>query len=80
MMNYIRSSDKANPKNRITEAALGYEGAWWVRFADGSSRWDFGSHYTELNWLLRQGVVSDKSINVSCHNFTTPDLDAIPRY
>jgi hypothetical protein len=39
-------------KKVMTDAALGVGGAWWLRFADGSCRWDLAGRYKELEGLL----------------------------
>lgn len=36
----------------IKEASLGYGGAWWLQYADGTCDWDFAGCYHELNELL----------------------------
>jgi hypothetical protein len=49
----------------MTEATLGYKGAWWVQFEDGSCEWDFAGGYAELGEVFRNGVVDITTINVS---------------
>lgn len=52
----------------IVDAALGYRGAWWIRFANGTCNWDFNGGYEELDQLLNSGHVKSDTINVRSSN------------
>jgi hypothetical protein len=48
----------------ISDVALGYQGAWWVRLTDGTYKWDLNGGYAELESLLQGGTAMMKDINV----------------
>jgi len=53
---------KGSSVPRIAEAALGVNGSWWVQFTDRTSKYDLAG-YNSLENLLRDKVVTDKTIN-----------------
>jgi hypothetical protein len=58
-------SGKRTEGARMTDAALGFGGAWWVRFENGRCNWDLAGGYGDLERLLTGGDVDPKTINVS---------------
>ena len=57
----------------IKEACLGYGGAWWFQYADGTCDWDFAGCYHELNELLSKGEVSPSTIEHLALSRYTPE-------
>jgi hypothetical protein len=58
-------SEKPKNDSKITDAALGKGGAWWLKCSDGSHLWDFAGGYRELERIFRGNEVDHKTINVS---------------
>lgn len=49
----------------LREATLGANGAWWICFEDGTSKWDLAGGYSQLETLLSEGAIQPKSMDVS---------------